>query len=141
MRAAYRCVLAAVILVATVWFVDSWRLRELTVRTHVDTRINVVSPDETRVSLQLLTKYPYGSIRDNDEVPGLPGSRGYLVPVQGPGRCLNPHPGPFRAWNGQQNGCFVQVWRQFQDGCTHYEWFNACANQWDPTIYWTYCVH
>lgn len=64
-----------------------------------------------------------------------------LLRVQGPGRCWNPHPGPFRTWIGQQNGCFVQNWRQWQDGCTHFQWFNSCANQWDPQIYWTYCVH
>lgn len=64
-----------------------------------------------------------------------------LLRVQGPGRCLNPHPGPFRYWNGAQNGCLIQVWRQWQDGCTHFQWFNTCNNFWDPQIYWTYCVH
>lgn len=57
------------------------------------------------------------------------------------GRCLNPHPGPFKSWNGQVNGCFVQVWRQWPDGCTHYQWWNTCYNYWDPQIWWTCCVH
>src|SRR5271166_1050111 len=65
----------------------------------------------------------------------------HLLRVQGPGRCWNPHPGPFRSWNGAQNGCLIQVWRQFQDGCTHFQWFNTCYNVWDPQIYWTYCIH
>lgn len=64
-----------------------------------------------------------------------------LLRVQGPGRCWNPHPGPFRSWNGMQNGCLIQVWRQWQDGCTHFQWFNTCYNVWDPQIYWTYCIH
>lgn len=64
-----------------------------------------------------------------------------LLRVQGPGRCSNPHPGPFRSWNGMQNGCLIQTWRQWQDGCTHFQWFNTCYNVWDPQIYWTYCVH
>jgi hypothetical protein len=64
-----------------------------------------------------------------------------LLRVQGPGRCWNPHPGPFRSWNGMQNGCLIQVWRQWQDGCTHFQWFNTCYNAWDPQINWTYCVH
>ena len=74
---------------------------------------------------------------------GLDGSNGRarLLRVQGPGRCLNPHPGPFRSWPGQQNGCLVQVWRQWQDGCTHFQWANNCNGSWDPQIYWTYCVH
>ena len=57
------------------------------------------------------------------------------------GRCLNPHPGPFQTWNGQVNGCFVQVWRRWADGCTHYQWWNSCYNYWDPQIWWTCCVH
>jgi hypothetical protein len=72
--------------------------------------------------------------------PALKGSPNF-VPVQGPGRCLNPHPGQFRFWNGQQNGCLIQVWRQWPDGCTHFEWFNTCSQVWDPQIYWTFCVH
>jgi hypothetical protein len=64
------------------------------------------------------------------------------------GRCLNPHPDPagFRFWYGQANGCWVQVWRQWPDGCTHYQWFNTCNNSWDGDasgrgVYWTCCVH
>ena len=63
------------------------------------------------------------------------------------GRCVDPHPGPFRSWYGERNGCWVAVWRQWPDGCTHYQWFNACNNYWDlypngaPKVYWTNCVH
>lgn len=71
----------------------------------------------------------------------VPRGRAHLLRVQGPGRCWNPHPGQFRTWPGQQNGCAVQVWRQFQDGCTHFQWYNKCNNIWDPQIYWTYCIH
>ncbi len=78
--------------------------------------------------------------------PSLITSDGTLIPMQRAqagcsGHCLNPHPGQFRTWNGQVNGCFVQVWRQWADGCTHYEWFNTCYNYWDPQIWWTCCVH
>jgi hypothetical protein len=69
------------------------------------------------------------------------GGATYLLPVQRPGRCLQFHPGQFRSWYGQKNGCFVQFWRQWPDGCTHYQVFNTCYQQWDPNIYWTYCVH
>jgi hypothetical protein len=57
------------------------------------------------------------------------------------GACWNPHPGPFRWWYGQANGCWVQLWRQWQEGCTHYQMFNSCGNYFDPQIYWTCCVH
>jgi hypothetical protein len=63
-------------------------------------------------------------------------------PVQGcSGRCINPHLGQFQTWNGQVNGFFVQVWRRWPDGCTHYQWWNTQYNYWDPQIWWTCCVH
>ena len=63
------------------------------------------------------------------------------------GRCWDPHPGPFRFWYGQQNGCWVQVWRSWQEGCQHYQWYNSCNGYWDlhpngaPKVNWTCCVH
>ena len=61
--------------------------------------------------------------------------------------CLNPHPGDYSTSYGPHNGCWVQVWRQFKDGCQHYQWFNTCANVWDvnrdgsPRVYWSQCRH
>jgi hypothetical protein len=61
--------------------------------------------------------------------------------------CLNPHPGSFNTSYGTRNGCWVQVWRNFPDGCVHYQWFNSCGNVWDnnpdgtPRVYWTQCRH
>ena len=90
--------------------------------------------------------------RDND----LSGSRhdfissagSGIIPMQGcQGKCLDPHPGQFQAWNGQQNGCWVQVWRRWPEGCQHYQWYNACNGYWDsypngaPKVFWTCCVH
>jgi len=63
------------------------------------------------------------------------------------GRCLNPHPNQYRTWYGQQNGCFVQVWRGWPEGCQHYQWYNSCNGYWDVNpdgsarVYWTCCVH
>ena len=63
------------------------------------------------------------------------------------GRCLDPHPGAFKYWNGQQNGCWVQVWRSWPEGCQHYQWYNACNGYWDnhpngaARVYWSCCVH
>lgn len=63
------------------------------------------------------------------------------------GRCLDPHPGTFRSWYGETRGCWIQVWREFQDGCKHYQWFNKCGGFWDanpngtPRVYWTDCRH
>jgi len=68
--------------------------------------------------------------------------------VQGCSRkCLDPHPNAFRFWYGQQNGCWVQVWRSWPEGCQHYQWFNSCNRYWDlhpngaPKVNWTCCVH
>lgn len=63
------------------------------------------------------------------------------------GNCWNPHGGPFNWWNGEQRGCWLQVWRRWPDGCQHYQWFNTCTGYWDslpngsPQVYWTNCVH
>jgi hypothetical protein len=63
------------------------------------------------------------------------------------GKCLNPHPYQFKSWYGQANGCWVQVWRQWTDGCTHYQSYDKCHNVWDlnpdrtPRVNWTCCVH
>lgn len=60
-------------------------------------------------------------------------------PIQG--GCLNPHPGQFRYWAGPPTDpCWGPIFRQFGDGCTHYQMFNHCNNVWDPAIHWTYCA-
>lgn len=61
--------------------------------------------------------------------------------------CGDSHPGQFQTWNGDRNGCWVQVWRRWPDGCQHYQWFNSCNGYWDnqpngaPKVSWTNCVH
>ena len=69
-----------------------------------------------------------------------------VVEAQG-GRCLNPHPGSFTVKDGPRNGCWVQVFRYFSDGCSHYQLFESCRGYWDsnpdgsPKVVWTRCVH
>jgi hypothetical protein len=70
------------------------------------------------------------------------------VPMQAcAGKCWNPHPGQFRSWNGQANGCWLQVFRQWPDGCMHYQYYNTCTGYWDslpdgsPKVWWTCCIH
>lgn len=63
------------------------------------------------------------------------------------GNCLNPHPGEFAWWNGERRDCWIQVWRRWPDGCSHYQWWNTCTNSWDvnpdgsPRVYWVSCCH
>jgi hypothetical protein len=62
----------------------------------------------------------------------------HMQPVQG--QCLNPHPGNFQYWWGPPiNQCESPMYRRFNDGCTHYQLYNRCANVWDPNVYWTLC--
>jgi hypothetical protein len=61
-----------------------------------------------------------------------------LQPIQG--SCANPHAGPFNNWWGPANGCWAPLWRQWRDGCTHYQMYNTCNGQWDPQIHWTFCA-
>ena len=62
-------------------------------------------------------------------------------------KCLNPHPGRFDTWNGNRNGCWLDVWRQWPDGCRHVQGYNVCENYWDanhdgtPRVRWTNCAH
>jgi hypothetical protein len=63
-------------------------------------------------------------------------------PVQvpsGPQFCLNPHPGTYTWSWGAVNGCQQPQFRNFADGCSHYQIFNVCAGVWEPQIYWTFC--
>jgi hypothetical protein len=55
------------------------------------------------------------------------------------GSCLNPHPGVFQVQNNQVNACEVQVFRQFADGCRHWQLYNACTGQWAPGVNWLFC--
>ena len=60
-------------------------------------------------------------------------------PVQA-GFCVNPHPGQFRYWWGPPlDQCNSPMYRQFADGCTHYQVYNRCANAWNGRINWTVC--
>ncbi len=56
--------------------------------------------------------------------------------------CVNgQHPGPFNWWWGPpQDQCWSPMFRQWRDGCTHYQMFNRCANAWDGRIVWTACT-
>ena len=69
-----------------------------------------------------------------------------LLAAAQPG-CINPHAGEFTWKYGDRNGCLVQVWRYFADGCVHFQWFDSCSNSWDvnkdgsPRIQWTECRH
>jgi hypothetical protein len=70
-----------------------------------------------------------------------------LAAFQANGKCLNPHPGRFTTRTGRTQGCWLQIWRQWPDGCTHYQWFNSCSSSWDiqsngtARLYWTACKH
>jgi len=58
----------------------------------------------------------------------------------GSGNCVNPHPGEFKYWWGTPTDkCNSPMYRQFQDGCVHYQIYNRCANAWDARIFWTTC--
>lgn len=54
--------------------------------------------------------------------------------------CQNPHPGTFQYWWGTPlDSCRSPMYRQFQDGCTHYQVYNRCASSWENQINWTVC--
>lgn len=64
------------------------------------------------------------------------------------GRCVSGmHAGRFTTEYGARDGCWIEVWRTFEDGCRHSQMFNSCGGFWDtnldgsPKISWTHCVH
>jgi len=75
-------------------------------------------------------------------------ARAIMPTLEAQGRCTNGmHSGPFTTQYGTRDGCWVQVFRTFEDGCRHYQMFNSCGGFWDtnpdgsPKISWTHCVH
>lgn len=84
-----------------------------------------------------------GAISGGTTISGL----GFSTPAYAGGNCMYPHPGEFRYWYGERKDPWVQIWRQWPDGCTHYQWYNAAYNYWalnpdgSPQIFWTMCNH
>ena len=77
-----------------------------------------------------------------------PLARAIMPTVEAAGQCqVGTHQGPFTTKYGARDGCWVQVWRTFKDGCQHYQMFNSCGGFWDtnpdgsPKVSWTHCVH
>lgn len=64
------------------------------------------------------------------------------------GRCVaGQHPGRFVWHYGSRDGCWVEVWRRYEDGCEQVQMLHACSGTWDtnqdgtPRVRWTSCVH
>jgi hypothetical protein len=64
------------------------------------------------------------------------------IPAQScSGHCLEKHQGQPKITNGTVNGCWIQVIRTWDDGCSQYQWYDTCHSIWDPKIYWSCCKH
>jgi|SRR5262245_50354979 len=93
---------------------------------------------------QALLAAPGGSIVDLVR-------RASIVPAaatsDGADGCLNPHPGKFKEQGQPAGKCATKVFRYFDDGCYHYQFYNPCAGTWDvtsngaPRVYWQRCIH
>lgn len=72
----------------------------------------------------------------------IPAASAQVALPSGPQFCVNPHPhnNNFTTWWGPPiDSCNSGLYRQFADGCVHYQVYNRCANSWDGRIFWTYC--
>jgi hypothetical protein len=120
-----------------------------------NTKVHTSVPKNPDEALGSTAATPFGDLDREDDVLGQYGSAQsknmafqsvqagvldgpQLHPVQG--SCVNPHAGPFNNWYGPANGCWAPFWRQWRDGCTHYQMYNTCNGQWDPQIHWTFCA-
>jgi len=64
------------------------------------------------------------------------------------GGCINPHPGDFKWWYGAQTvDGWVEVWREWPEGCRHVQMFHPRTGSWDSNrdgsarVRWVCCVH
>lgn len=108
----------------------------------VDTRENVeIERSSKGLSASSEGKYSglFGDLIPAASAQMLAPNQSNLEPVQA-NACVNPHPGNFKYWWGQPfDACNSPMYRQFADGCTHYQVYNRCANSWDGRIFWTFC--
>jgi hypothetical protein len=94
---------------------------------------------------------PRSNIGNDDEAPQarlswlLAGLSGLERPCLVEG-CWNPHPGEFETWLGDWEQEWVPVYRQWPDGCRHYQmrrrdglWHTDAKGF--PIVCWTRCVH
>jgi hypothetical protein len=98
--------------------------------------------DLDRLSAPRAHAHPHEPARES----GL--ARLIMPALEAQGRCVGGmHAGPFTTEYGTRDGCWVQVFRTFEDGCRHYQMFNSCGGFWDtnpdgsPKISWTHCAH
>lgn len=125
---------------------------DLTVRIYPDRCLLIQRKSPTGMLTKLVPDLERKDFkhRPGDEVPSnqswIPS---LVVPLEASvqGRCLNPHPGNFQTTYGRRDGCWIEVWRQWQDSCTHVQMFNTCSGGWDshpngsPRLRWTLCRH
>jgi hypothetical protein len=63
------------------------------------------------------------------------------------GTCPRSHEGTFKWWYGERRGEWIEVWRQWPDGCKNVQMFNPTSRVWEtnddgsPKVRWTCCVH
>jgi hypothetical protein len=101
------------------------------------------SPDQVREAfLQKSLEDAFGKVQSLLPSTTVFAAGQNATPIQvptGPQYCINPHGGGYKwAW-GPVNGCMQPQYRNFDDGCQHYQLYNVCAGVWDPQIYWTFC--
>jgi hypothetical protein len=63
----------------------------------------------------------------------------YMPAAQG--TCVSgTHPGEFTWWWGApEDQCWAPMYREWKDGCKHYQRFNKCSKAWDEAIHWVSC--
>jgi hypothetical protein len=68
------------------------------------------------------------------------GTADNLEKTQMQGTCLNPHPGQWSGgWGAPINQCQTPFFRRWNDGCSHVQVFDHCANVWGPVV-WQSCA-
>jgi hypothetical protein len=95
------------------------------------------SPPRTRGLLDLLVS----SAEVASPVPeGTAEAAGAMLQSAPTGCVAGTHPGEFTWWWGTpENQCWTPMFRQWKDGCKHYQRYNKCANAWDDAINWVSC--
>jgi len=98
----------------------------------------------TKLVVDLLSKDPDGVPHAHNLIQSL------VEPVEARGQCYAPLQHPctqrpngacFDSWYGQRQGCMIEVWRRWSDGCQQSQWLDTCHGSFVGIPRWSNCVH
>lgn len=120
----------------------------LALRVYTDHCVLIQRKTSRGVRTRLVMDLAREQLRATRQIVPTPNLLPVVHAAQGCNRgCLNPHPGPFKWWYGERKGDWVEVWRQWPEGCQHVQMLHPASGNWEtnpdgtPRVSWRCCVH